>query len=88
MEDRPVTRIPRTLGLCVIVLASVACGSSAESKAAQDVCSHCAGNQKMTAKGTCESCGMAVDVCAAWPGEQTLTADGTCSGCGAKVAVQ
>ena len=78
------TKILVTAGL----LALLCCGCSSETKATADVCSHCAGNQMATSKGTCEACGMAVDVCASCAGEQTIKADGTCSGCGAKIAVK
>jgi len=72
-------------GVCLLALAGCSSESKSKQAATTDMCTHCAGTQMMTAKGTCEGCGMKVDCCQACPGEQTLTADGKCPGCGAKV---
>ncbi len=78
----------RNLAVLAGLLALVCCGCGAGTRTSADVCSHCAGDQMPTSKGTCEGCGMVVDVCAPCAGDQTLKADGTCSGCGAKVSVK
>jgi len=73
-------------GACLLALAG--CSSESKTSASVDMCSHCAGTQMITSKGTCDGCGMKVDCCTSCPGEQTLTADGKCPGCGATVPVK
>ena len=73
------------LAVCLLTLASCA---NETSKTTTDMCSHCAGDQLLTAQGTCEQCGMKMDCCLVCAGEQTLTADGKCPECGAKVPVK
>ena len=76
------------VSLCLLTLVGCSAHSDSSATATADMCSHCSGTQMMTAKGTCEACGMTVDACTACPGEQTVTADGKCSACGGKVAVK
>jgi hypothetical protein len=72
----------------VCLLALAGCSTESKTSSSVDMCSHCTGTQMITAKGTCEACGMKVDCCPSCQGEQTLTADGKCPGCGAVVPVK
>ena len=69
----------------VCLLALAGCSSENKTSSTVDMCSHCAGTQAITSKGTCEACGMKVDCCTMCPGDQTLTADGKCPACGMTV---
>jgi hypothetical protein len=74
------------LALCLLPGAGCHSDRHQQQTAMQDACTHCPGDQTMTAKGTCEKCGMKVDCCAACDGMQVMTADGRCPDCDATVA--
>ncbi len=74
--------------LLLVLAVSAGCaedGGTSGGAAGEDVCASCAGVQKATADGKCESCGATADACTMCAGVQTATAEGNCPSCGMKV---